>query len=556
MALLGGALAIPQAQRLGMPWDIKTLRQPGEIKHRVRAILSGLTSRPLPGDDMRPIANVDVPPLGVNTFFEQEVDEATVRRSMEMIRSAGFQWIRQQFAWYEIERPAKAQYVDSASGRSSWEKYDRIINLASEYGLRVMVRIDTVPEWARPAGSTFTFPPNNVQDYGDFVRTLATRYRGKVHYYQLWNEPNLTFEWGNQNVSASAFVPLLKAGYGAAKAADPQAVVIAPALAPTIDRGPVNRNDTLFLSEMYEAGAKDYFDVMSTMAYGLLSGPDDRRVDPFWQVNFSRAQLLRQIMIENGDAAKPIWFSELAWNALPTSFTDQPLYGHVSEDQQARYTVRGLLRIRDEWTWAGPSFIWFFRRPTDSEKSQQFYYFRLVEPDFTTLPVYDAIRQAAPSLNVMRRGWHAPTSFAVTRTGEWAETPGTMPGLHAETAETPGSMPGLHAEEMGAVLNFTFAGSDLSIVASGPARLYVEVASSRLAHDRQGRAYVDIPAGQTQIELVRGLPDGVHPATITMGSGQMTIASIIVDRHERFPAALLWAAAIYIVVWAALWRGR
>ena len=207
-----------------MPWNLTTLRQPNELKHRVRAILSGLTSRPLPTDDMRPIANVDVPPLGVNTFFEQEVDEATIRRSMEMIRAGGFQWIRQQFAWYEIERPAKGQYVDSATGRSSWEKYDRIVSLAGEYGLKVLARIDTVPDWARPAGSTFTFPPGNVQDYADFVRTLVTRYKGKVQYYQLWNEPNLSFEWGNQNVSASAFVPLLQAGYSAAKAADAQAV--------------------------------------------------------------------------------------------------------------------------------------------------------------------------------------------------------------------------------------------------------------------------------------------------------------------------------------------
>ena len=66
-----------------------------------------ISARPIETADMTPIAHGGLPPLGVNTFFEQEVDEITIRRSMEMIRAAGFAWIRQQFVWREIERPAK-----------------------------------------------------------------------------------------------------------------------------------------------------------------------------------------------------------------------------------------------------------------------------------------------------------------------------------------------------------------------------------------------------------------------------------------------------------------
>ena len=542
LALYGGAVALPIAQRLAMPWDAATLRQPNELKHRLRAILSALTERPVVTDDMRPIAHTDEYPLGVNTFFDLEVDESTVRRSMVMIRDAGFRWIRQQFAWYEIERPAKAQFVDSATGRSSWEKYDRIVALAEEYGLQVLARIDTVPQWARPAGSTFTHPPTDVQDYADFVSTLVTRYRGRVSYYQLWNEPNLSFEWGSRNVSASEFAPLLKAGYTAAKAADATCTVIAPALAPTIDRGPANRNDTLYLREMYEAGGGEYFDVMSTMAYGLLSGPDDRRVDAFWQVNFSRSQLLRSIMTEYGDAGKPIWFSEVAWNALPDSFTDMPLYGRVTEDQQARYTVRGLERVHDEWPWAGVSFVWFFRRPDDSERGQQFYYFRLVEPDFTTLPVYSAIQKAAPELRSVSRGWSSPTHWAVTRSGEWRAADG---GASA-----------LQSEQPGATLAFAFDGTDLALLARGPGRLYVDAPGTRLPRDDSGRAYVDVPPADTEIELVRGLSGARRQATIELAEGTVTVQSIIVDRHARPPAALLWAAGAFVAAWAMAWRVR
>ena len=428
--LFGLALIVPQAIRLDQPWDMATLRQPNEIKHRVVAIISGISEEHRALDDMRPITNTAEAPLGVNTFFEQEVDEATIRRSMEMIRDAGFEWIRQQFAWYEIERPAKGEYVDSASDRSSWDKYDRVVRLASEYGLKIMARIDTVPDWARPAGSTFTHPPTRLEDYGDFVRTLVTRYKDSIHYYQLWNEPNLSFEWGGQDVKASEYVPLLKEGYTAAKTADPDAAVIAGALAPTVAPGPDNRNETLYLQEMYDAGAKDYFDVMSTMAYGLSSGPDDRRVNAWHQVNLSRAQLLREIMNANGDAAKPIWFSELGWNALPPDMPGRAIYGRVTEDQQARYTVRGLQRKEEEWPWVGPAFVWFFRRPDEHEKDQQYYYFRLVNPDFTQMPVYDSVKQAAPSLRVVQRGVRTPTHWAIDRSGEWQQTEQTRADNH------------------------------------------------------------------------------------------------------------------------------
>lgn len=539
LALFVGALALTQAQRLDMPWDLATLRQPNELKHRLRAILSSFSAQPIPTDDMRPIAHTDEPPLGVNTFFEQEVDESAIRHSMDMIRAAGFRWIRQQFAWYEIERPAKGQYVDSASGGSSWEKYDRIIRLAEEYGLQVLVRIDTVPDWARPEGSTFTHPPTDLNNYGDFVQTLVSRYRGRVGYVQLWNEPNLAFEWGNQDVRASDFVPLLQAGYTAAKRANPQVTVVSAALAPTIDRGPANRNDVLYLQEMYAAGAKGYFDVMSTMAYGLTSGPDDRRVDAFWQVNVSRSLLLRRVMVENGDSDKPIWFSELAWNALPLSFTEQALYGRVTEEQQGRYTVRALRRIEEEWPWASVSFIWFFRRPSDSERSQQFYYFRLVEPDFTPLPVYTAIREAAPTLRLVPRGWHTAAHWAVDRTGDWQQAGA-----------------GLLAASPGSALRFAFTGTDLSLNAHGPGRLYVDVAGTRLPRDEEGRAYIDLPAQADQVLLVSGLPDGAHQATLTVGQGEATISAIIVERYERFPVALIWAAALFAALWAIAWRVR
>ena len=97
-------------------------------------------------------------------------------------------------------------------------------------------------------------------------------------------------------------------------------------------------------------------------------------------------------MVRHGDARKPVWAAELGWNALPTDFAGGAVYGRVSEAQQARYTVRALQRIQDEWPWLQRSFVWYFKRADASRRDEAWYYFRLVEPDFTPLPVYDALR--------------------------------------------------------------------------------------------------------------------------------------------------------------------
>ncbi len=41
-------------------------------------------------------------------------------------------------------------------------------------------------------------PPAKFKDFADFVVALAQRYKGRIRYYQIWNEPNIYPEWGEQ----------------------------------------------------------------------------------------------------------------------------------------------------------------------------------------------------------------------------------------------------------------------------------------------------------------------------------------------------------------------
>lgn len=333
--------------------------------------------------------------FGVNTFLEQEAEPIKRQQSLELIHDAGFQFIRQEFVWEDIEIHGKGDFVDrrnDPNGVDAWAKYDQITQLASDNEIEIIARLSNPPNWTRalPVEQTGSkAPPDNYDDFGDFAAIVAERYKGQITYFQIWNEPNGNEEWGNhQPVNPVEFTALLCNAYGRIKAVNPDAIVLAGALTPTVDITDANLNDLIFLQKMYAAGAGDCFDIMSAQGYGLWSGATDQRLRPT-VINYPHHLLIRDVMVRQGDAHKPIWISEMAWNVVPDGIV--PTFGRVTEEQQGRYGVEAYQRAQEEWPWMGVMSYWFFKRAADFEKDQSWYYFRLMEPDFTPLPAYSAL---------------------------------------------------------------------------------------------------------------------------------------------------------------------
>jgi len=335
-----------------------------------------------------PIPHTQVNPYGANFFLDREVEHWKQEKTLEMAKAAGIGWIKQQFSWEEIEPQRKGEF--------RWEKYDRIVDLAERYGMQIIARLDRPPDWTRQDNGFKTRPPDNLDDYGDFVYAFVQRYQGRVRHIQIWNEPNLTAEWGFQRVDAVAYTRLLEAAYRRAKEADPEVVVLSAPLAITLEDASMrgNHNDLVFLEQMYQAGADAFFDILSSNAFGLDRPPQDP--PDANTLNFRRVELQREIMERYGDGAKPIWINEYGWNAAPASFSEEHLtWKRVSEAQQAEYTVEGFAWARANWPWLGVVNIWYFRQVGDIPPDRPAYYFALVEPNFNPRPVYEALRQAS-----------------------------------------------------------------------------------------------------------------------------------------------------------------
>lgn len=375
------------------------------------------------------IAHTGVNPYGINTFLQLEVEPAKREQQLRMIANAGFAWIRQEFPWEDIEIHGRGDFIDRRNdvdgdgvidAIDAWAKYDQIVALAGQYGLEIQARLSNPPAWAQASPDSGDFaPPADVQDFVNYAIAVAERYRGRVHYYQVWNEPNIYPEWGENAVDPEAYTELLCRTYAALKRVDPEIVVIDGALAPTVELSGRNLNDFIYLQRMYDAGAGACFDIHSMQGYGLNSGPTDQRMRPT-DVNFARNLYIRDIMVANGDAHKPIWISEAAWS--PVDEPDVPgdiigfgNYGRVTEEQAARYMPLAYERARREWPWIGVANYWFFKLPSDHDRNQAFYYFRMVEPDFTPLPVYETMRDYIQSEEpTLFLGIHQETDRAIT----------------------------------------------------------------------------------------------------------------------------------------------
>lgn len=477
--------------------------------------------QPQPGYHERTIPNTDVNPYGANFFLEREVEPWKIDRTLHMAADAGIGWVKQQFPWEQIEPLRKGEFLDPQTKEDSWAKWDRIVEACEKYGLQIVARLDRPPDWSRQDNSLPQSPPDNYEDYGDFVYAFVSRYKGRIRYIQIWNEPNIYPEWGNQPVDPEAYVELLRVAYRRAKEADPNVYVLSAPLAITLGEPHPepgkwrSMNDLDYLEALYEAGFAEYFDIYSANAFGL-DLPPDSPPDP-QVLNFQRVLLHRQIMERYGDGNKAVWFNEYGWNAAPESMpAEQLVWGRVSEQEQAAYTIEGIRMAREEWPWAGVFMIWYFRQVGNLTPEQAEYYFRMVDTDFTPRQVYFAVQDVALGLGVAGPGVYEVTHPAVQSYGPWQH----------EIAEEAQGQHQMRASQPGASVTFTFRGQEVDLLAhTGPegGRLVALLdgqAVDGLPRDVQGASYVSLFAPEAEtgahIPLVRDAGPGEHTLRLVL----------------------------------------
>lgn len=362
---------------------------------------TSLPATPTPGQQVR----MESPGYGMQAFLWWRPEVA--QRDLEAIRDAGFGWVKQAFAWRDIEGRGKGQY--------DWSITDRIVDQVQGVGgLKLIVRLDSDPTWASGqaypnAGGILMTPPQNTQDYAGFCGVVAARYKGRIAAYQVWNEPNLAREWGGQAPSPAGYAALLKACYQAIKQADPSAIVISAGMAPTTRDDAAAMPDTRFLEGMYAAGAKAYFDALGAHGAGYKAPPEK---DPgevandanYYNVGdptcpgtpcrvycFRHVEDLHQVMVDHGDTGKQVVVLEFGWTMDPRP--DSAYHWHaVTEQQQAAYLVGAYQYAKQNWQpWIGVMSL-IYMPSIDWTQADEQYWWSIAIPNYPQLYSYQSYR--------------------------------------------------------------------------------------------------------------------------------------------------------------------
>ena len=323
-----------------------------------------------------------------------------VAETLEWARGLGVGWIKQQVSWHTIEH---------GPGDLEWGPLDRAVEGCSGFGFQLLLSVVHAPDWTR-SSELESGPPADYAEFGRFMEQLATRYRGRVAAYELWNEPNLAREWQGDTLDPARFVALVAEGAQGVRAADPGALVISGAPAVTgINDGVVAIDDRAFLRGMYEAGIAQWVDGIGVHPYGFANPPDESWQDPTHVASgyndhpsfFFRDTLedYHAIMVAAGDADHRIWVTEFGWPSIDgmgrMDTTGWEYTREVSEAQQADYIVRAF-SLGEERSWVGPMFLWNLNLATIWGADDPVSAYSLLRPDGSYRPAYVALRLAEP----------------------------------------------------------------------------------------------------------------------------------------------------------------
>lgn len=317
----------------------------------------------------------------------------TTDRDFQLARAAGLTWARVIVPWRSIEGACNDCY--------DFTDLDRVVASAQANGIRPILKIDHQPAWSRtvPADNG---PPDNPEDYADIVSAVVARYgSAAVPAIEIWNEPNLSREWGGAVMgpdTAKQYVYMVKRAYEEAKKKDPNVTILSAGLAPTGTADGTAQPDDTYLQWMYSEGLANVTDGIGMIANGFGIPPETPILSdpsrPHQSFYFRHIEQMRNIMVQNGDVGKQVWIMETgyttdqrpgspyAWSAVP------------DENTKGDYIVRSLKYAKQNWQpWIAVVTIWTLSDPEWGQANEQ-YYWAITEPDGSPRASYVMVANA------------------------------------------------------------------------------------------------------------------------------------------------------------------
>jgi hypothetical protein len=204
---------------------------------------------------------------------------------LEKLADIGIKWYRIDIGWSDVEK---------VEGQREWADIDRVVDFCGRRGLRVYGTIAYTPSWASGSNDPAA-PPRDASKYHDFVREVARRYRGRVHAFGIWNEPNLGLFW--KGTKQQYLDQILLPGLRILKEEVPEI----PRCGPDLSSSGNYRKDWL---EPILRAAGSQLDVITQHQYDGKDTVSGR---------VKELDSLRSYLQGAGQGGKPFWLTEIGW---------------------------------------------------------------------------------------------------------------------------------------------------------------------------------------------------------------------------------------------------
>jgi hypothetical protein len=284
------------------------------------------------------------------------------------VAKLGFGYVKVYISWNAIEATPGVftNYPDYA------------VQQAVANNLQIVALINNAPGWATASGANLSesAPPSSAHlaDFGTFMSTLATHYRGQIYAYEIWSEPNLNATWGGQNPDPNLFASMLQVAGSAVHAADPSAVLISGGVANDgAGNPPQNLGDLTYIQQLYQdlvnLGAESDVDAIGIHPYPGPCAPTATSCGATPGTYFQRAVDEHNALVAAGGSSMAMWITEFGYFSQPGNLDPgaagcnwgNGLGGYVAyevdETTKANYLVEAYQNVYATMPWVGMAML-------------------------------------------------------------------------------------------------------------------------------------------------------------------------------------------------------
>ncbi len=336
---------------------------------------------PVPAADFAPAAAKVGGRFGIASSHLARFDSQDMEAEFQAMKEIQAGRVRCTFAWHDLEW----------QGDGVWDfaGADMAVSKARGHGVEILGILGGCPPWANGDREPFCPPlPKNLDKWAEYVRTVSSRYAGRVSAWEIWNEENIQF-W-QPEPDPEYYVELLRIASGEIRKADPQAKVVMGGMAGL---------GADYLLAAFGAGALNYVDAIAYHPYAETIG---ETTDPPGALLWPKEKLCRNIVASVRDyiwLSKPprpieVWVTEVGWS------TSEVYPNGVDPETQAAYIMRTMINyastnldkcfiymLRDEPEHiedrAGLMNYYFMRKPS-------YYYYKTFQEVFGEATAEDA----------------------------------------------------------------------------------------------------------------------------------------------------------------------